>query len=414
MRPPPQRSTPLERSDPPSIFDGIVSLVDKSLLRQEETDGEPRFRMLETVREFGLEQLARSGTEEETRHRLAAWCLALAEAAQPDLIGGSMHPDWVIRLDAELSNLRAAITWLLERDEGRTALRLLAAAEDYWSQRRPNNMELRRWLTAALAASPEAPAADRTVAHYLLALMNSILGNKEDAAIHVERLSSAAQESREPAALGLAQYGVGMFWEFHGDSEQAAAALTEAIPLLQVAGNGVLAAWAQADLADILIWRGDLEAGVPMLDEALAHLRHLRSDWLITLVLNQRGHAALAEGDHRRAANCFTESITVARANQQTRAILGAVHGLAGVALALGQAEQAARLLGAVEAARETFGMGRISQKHHGERITAATHASLKAANFEAAWSVGRLLTFEEAVAEALAIADVVVTEASN
>src|SRR5829696_679873 len=209
---PPQRSTPLERSDPPSIFDGIVSLVDKSLLRQEETDGEPRFRMLETVREFGLEQLARSGTEEETRQRLAAWCLALAEAAQPDLIGGSMQPDWVIRLDNELPNLRAAVTWLLERDGGRAALRLLAAAEDYWSQRRPNNIELRRWLTAALAASPEAPAADRTVAHYLLALMNSILGNKEDAAIHVERLSSAAQESGEPAALGLAQYGVGMFW----------------------------------------------------------------------------------------------------------------------------------------------------------------------------------------------------------
>ena len=58
--------------------------------------------MLETVREFGLEQLARSGTEEETRHRLAAWCLALAEVAQPDLIGGSMHPEWVIRLDDEL------------------------------------------------------------------------------------------------------------------------------------------------------------------------------------------------------------------------------------------------------------------------------------------------------------------------
>jgi predicted ATPase len=80
------------------VFDGIASLVDKSLLRQEEVKGEPRFRMLETVREFGLEQLEESGTGEETRRRLAAWCLALAEAAQPDLIGGSMQPQWVIRL----------------------------------------------------------------------------------------------------------------------------------------------------------------------------------------------------------------------------------------------------------------------------------------------------------------------------
>jgi predicted ATPase/class 3 adenylate cyclase len=396
----------------PSVFDAIASLVDKSLLRQEETDGEPRFRMLETVREFGLEQLEGSGTGEETRRRLAAWCLALTEAAQPPLIGGTMQPHWVLRLDDELINLRAAITWLLEREEGQIALRLLAAAEDYWSQRRPNIIELCRWLTAALAEAPEAPATDRTVAHYLLALVNSILGNEDVAAMHVDRLSSAAQESGEPAALGLAQYGVGMFWEFHGNGERAAAALSEAIPLLQAAGNDVLAAWAQADLADILIWRGDLEAGIPMLDEALARLRQLRSGWLITLVLNQRGHAALAEGNHAHAAGCFTESITVARASQQTRAIRGAVHGLAGVALALGQPGQAARLLGAVEAARETLGTAQISQKHHGERITAATRAALTAADFAGAWSAGRLLTLEEAVDEALALAAGVVTEA--
>ena len=58
--------------------------------------------MLETVREFGLERLEASGKGEESRRRLAAWCLALAEAAQPDLIGGSMQPRWVVRLDDEL------------------------------------------------------------------------------------------------------------------------------------------------------------------------------------------------------------------------------------------------------------------------------------------------------------------------
>ncbi|MDF3041547.1 MAG: adenylate/guanylate cyclase protein, partial [Thermomicrobiales bacterium] len=396
------------------VFDGVASLVDKSLLRQKEVGGEPRFRMLETVREFALERLEESGQGEESRRRLAAWCLALAEAAQPDLIGGSMHPRWVVLLDNELPNIRAAVNWLLERGEGRTALRLLTAIEDYWSRRRPNTVELCRWLTAALAAAPEAPAADRTVAHYLLALVNSTLGNEEDAAMHAQRLLSAARESGEPAALGLAQYGVGMVWEFHGHSEQAAAALTEAIPLLQGAGNAVLAAWAQADLADILVWRGELAAGVPMLDEALARLRQIGSDWLILLVLNQRGHAALAEEDLPRAAGCFAESITEARSTQQTRTILGAVHGLAGVALALGQPERAARLLGAVGAAREALGMGRISQKHHGERITADTRAALEAAAFEEAWTAGRVLTVEEAVAEALAIADLVVTEAKG
>ena len=151
-----------------------------------------------------------------------------------------------------------------------------------------------------------------------------------------------------------------------------------------------------------------------MLDEALARLRQIGSDWLILLVLNQRGHAALAERDLSRAAGCFAESITEAGSTQQTRTILGAVHGLAGVALALGQPERAARLLGAVAAAREALGMGRISQKHHGERITADTRAALEAAAFEEAWSAGRVLTVEEAVAEAFAIADLVVTEAKS
>jgi predicted ATPase/class 3 adenylate cyclase len=408
------RLTPPERSDTPSILDGIASLVDKSLLRQKEVGGEPRFRMLEIVREFALERLEESDKGEESRRRLASWCLALAEAAQPELIGGSMQPRWVVLLDNELPNIRAAVNWLLERGEGRTALRLLTAIEDYWSRRRPNTVELCRWLTAALATAPDAPAADRTVAHYLLALLNSTLGNEEDAAMHAQLLLGTAQELGEPAALGLAQYGVGMVWEFRGDGERAAAALAEAVPLLQAAGNAVLAAWAQADLADILVWRGDLETGVPMLDEALARLRQIGSDWLILLVLNQRGHAALAQGDLPRAAGCFAESITEARSTQQTRTILGAVHGVAGVALALGQAERAARLLGAVGAARETLGMGRITQKHHGERITADTRAALEAAAFEEAWSAGRLLTLEEAVAEALAIADAVVTEAKS
>jgi hypothetical protein len=129
-------------------------------------------------------------------------------------------------------------------------------------------------------------------------------------------------------------------------------------------------------------------------------------------VLNQRGHAALAQRDLPRAAGCFTESITVARTIQQTRTILGAVAGLAEVALARGQTERAARLLGAVEAARETLGMGRIVQKHHGERITADTRAALEAADFERAWSGGRVLTVEEAVAEALGIVDEVATGA--
>jgi predicted ATPase len=92
------------------VFTGIATLVDESLLRQEEGSAEePRFRMLETVREYGLGQLETSGEGDTIRDRLALWGVALAEQVEPDQFGGEMAPTWVDRLEEELPNLRAAI-----------------------------------------------------------------------------------------------------------------------------------------------------------------------------------------------------------------------------------------------------------------------------------------------------------------
>ena len=118
------------------VFGIMAALVDESLLRQDEgLEGEPRFRMLETVREYGLEQLERNGEGEETRNRLAAWSLILSQQIAPDDYFGNMSSWSVARVGEELPNLRAAITWLLARGEATRALRLLVAAEDYWLQR---------------------------------------------------------------------------------------------------------------------------------------------------------------------------------------------------------------------------------------------------------------------------------------
>src|SRR5215218_7586944 len=100
------------------VFGNMTALVDESLLRQEEgLEDEPRFRMLETVREYGLEQLEASNEGEETRNRLAAWSLILSQQTAPDEYLGNMSPWSVKRVGEELPNLRAAITWLLARGE---------------------------------------------------------------------------------------------------------------------------------------------------------------------------------------------------------------------------------------------------------------------------------------------------------
>jgi len=122
------------------------------------------------------------------------------------------------------------------------------------------------------------------------------------------------------------------------------------------------------------------------------------------MTLGQRGHAALLLGDSTLAAQLFAESITAAQEIGVARIVMGAVAGLAGVALVRGQPERAVRLLGAVEAARETSGVGRISHAPYAERIAAEVRARLGESAFAAAWKQGQAVPFEHALAGALAL----------
>jgi hypothetical protein len=131
-------------------------------------------------------------------------------------------------------------------------------------------------------------------------------------------------------------------------------------------------------------------------------------------VITQRGYAALLQDDLLLAARLFSESIDRARSRHHTLVLLGALAGLAGVALARGQAGRAAQLLGAIEATRATVGIKRWDAWLHAERITADTRAALAPAAFEQAWAEGRALPLEEAISEALTVADEVATGAAS
>ena len=146
---------------PVDAFEGVSSLLDKSLLRQEEgPNGEPRFVMLETVHEFAREKLRQSAEAEEIKRVHAEYFLTLAEEAYPELRGPDQL-EWLERLEAEHDNMRAALSWALERKEAEVALRLGGALWWFWSVRGYHS-EGRRWLEAALAiegrGSPEVRA----------------------------------------------------------------------------------------------------------------------------------------------------------------------------------------------------------------------------------------------------------------
>jgi hypothetical protein len=288
--------------------------------------------------------------------------------------------------------------------------------EDFWTQRHLSDAELHRWLEAALAAASAAPVRDQLVAHYLLSVGNGVLGKDEAQLLHARHMLAAAELLGDPVGLGYAQLALAFAWDDRGDIDRAAAAYAAAIPLWRAATDDERwALFAQAELGDKRILQGDLETGVQLLEEALTRLRQLANPpWSIVNMINRRGYAALRQGDLALAAQVFTEAVTRARDLRHMDALLGAMAGMAGLALAHGQPELAARLLGAVEAGQELVGMRRIQNSLHIQRIAADARAALPAAAFDQAWWAGRAVPQEEAIAEALTIADEVANGAAG
>ena len=149
---------------PGAVVEGISSLVDESLLLPAASDdaanddlGEPRFSMLETVREFALEELARSGEEDAVRRAHAEYFRALAERAEPELRGAGQVA-WIARLETELPNLRAVLDWSLAGGDVETGLRLAGALYWFWFLRN-HVAEGRTWFERARAAGREPAAA---------------------------------------------------------------------------------------------------------------------------------------------------------------------------------------------------------------------------------------------------------------
>ncbi|MBA3517914.1 MAG: hypothetical protein H0T75_09790 [Rhizobiales bacterium] len=395
-----------------AVVDGFAALVATSLLRQaEDANGEPRYFMLETVREYALEQLEGSGEAEAIRAAHANWCVGLAEAAQPLGAGRQSDPrdlrdqaQWLSRFDTELGNLRAALDWLPRAGDHLAVLRLLGATDEYWTQR-PYHAEVRRWLEAALAASFDVPARVRANALSLAATLAAWLGDSEGAAAHAEKELEIGRALGDSFILGRAWYNLGDAWEHAGEVTRAAAAYAEAVPLLREAAMPAWVAAALGDLGDKLVLAGDVAEAVPLLNEALTLHRQVGYAWGISRGLGQIAIAALAQGDHERAAGLFAESITAAGEIGDARLVQGAVTGLAGVALARGEPERAGRLLGAVDAARAAAGTGQPAHALHREGIEAATRSVLGDLAFAEAYEAGRGLSFEVAVAEARAVA---------
>ncbi len=428
-------------------LDLLTQLVDKSLVQAEVGAGKERYRLLETVRQYGWERLVESGEATVARNRHLAWCVALAQRAEPEL-DGTRQLEWLERLDAEYDNLRAAIEWGLEVDPV-AGLRLAGSLWQFW-QLRGYLAEGRRWLEAVLASpgvvgQPERQRerawallgagmlardqGDSPAARGFGAESLALFGEVADPRGVVEALRNVGLcrlEDGEPAdqvrppleeslvraramgnhrSAGVALRYLGHVAAREGDDLGAHRLFGEALALFRQLGNVVetgdtlkvrgLFYLARGDLSDA---RRDLEEGL----EIHRRLGHKRGTGLVLLGL---GCLAQEEGDRATAGELLNEGARLLR-----EVAAPGIHQLLGYqgqrAIARGEFDRGIRLVAAAAAAQSENVVFSIilASGHTIEKASAiaAARAALGEQAFTAAWAEGQAMTLEQALELAL------------
>ncbi|MDQ4078548.1 MAG: tetratricopeptide repeat protein, partial [Chloroflexota bacterium] len=274
------------------ILDTLEALTNKSLLQQGEgVDGERCFIMLETIREYALEQLLASGEAETLRRRHATYFLRLVETAEPHFFGPDLA-SWLNRVEAEHDNIRAALAWSQAADDRvQLGLQLAGLLWRFWEVR-GHITEGRHWLDALLAKREVAPASVRW----------------------------------------LALHTAGNLARTQGDDSRARELFEECLALARELGMKRVIAHMLNNLGKIALDEGDYDQAVALYEEALTGYQELAWQWGVGLVLGNLGRVAHAQHEYDRARSLYQESLALFRAEGDQQRIADKLHDLGHVA----------------------------------------------------------------------------------
>jgi predicted ATPase/class 3 adenylate cyclase len=391
---------------PMDALESVSSLLDKSLLRQEEgPEGEPRFVMLETIHEYARERLQVSGEAEQTRRLHAEYFLALAEEAEPELSGADQLA-CLERLEAEHDNMRAALSWSLE-NEPETALRLAVALARFWEMR-ARFLEGSAWLEAALLQSDRADSATRAK---LLSEAGTFAFYRTDFDHAIELHGEALELYRQVGddnGVAFALLCLGAQHMEKGDHERAAPFLEEALALSRRIGDKRNIAGTLHNLGEVERQRGNYERAKALGMESIALLREIKDDYNLSMVVGWVGLLEVWSGDEPDLAEGFLkEALALERELGYWAYGAYCLEGFAGLAGAREQGARAARLWGAAEALRTNIGAPpSLDARPLYERSMAAARAQLGEAEWEEAFAEGMAMAPEEAAEYALGESD--------
>jgi predicted ATPase len=433
-----------DTSDVP-MLEQLASLVDKSMLQHKRREnGEPRFIMLEVLREYALEELAAAGETEAVQRRHWTYFLDLIEAIEP----GPKEPDlpaWMKQLEEEHDNLRAALTWTLEQNEVEAALRIAGAVWKLW-QIHGHVEEGMQWMEMILSRSQGQTSVARAKVLWGAGWLGMVTGNLSQSRKYFEEGAVISRKRNDSRYLGLSLHGIGAVARGQGDFASSRAAFDESLPLFQTLGNTEDIAWTFEHLGATAIEQGDFIQAISYLSQALELFRKLGQNWACAEALTFLGHAALQQhnyalaqnryeealtiyqeledkpnvatmnsyvgatlfgrGDYKQAVSLYKESLLLARDLKDYWGVTWGVERLAEVAEKLGQLDRAARLWGAADSLRNVSGMSWHPGFHsyYTEQRFHSLRVELGEARWGQLWAEGRSTTLNEIVDHALEI----------
>jgi predicted ATPase len=297
------------------LLNAIESLVDKSLLQQnEQADGDARFRMLETIREYAMERLAASGEMDATQKAHAAYCLVLAEEGAAQVYVENMQ-GWLNRFDLEQDNFRAALDWLAHSGKTAWGLRLSAALLFYWRKHADPAEGRERLRTFLSFHQTTGPAEKKVRAKALVAIAELALEqvDLDFAGATLEECAETYRELGDKAGVAAILNSLSVVRRYKGDFDGARSLLMETIKVWQETGDPASVAHAMSNLADLTRMQHDYATALTLHKESLGIFRSLGDRTGMAWALNHQGDLLREQGDMSGAHSLYQQALVIFR-----------------------------------------------------------------------------------------------------
>jgi len=339
------------------VLDGLGELTDHSMVRPGEPgDGQPRFTMLETIREFAVERLASSGEEDELRRRHAEHFRDLAEEAERHLIRDD-RVVWLARMEREHDNLRAALDWAERAEDAETGLRTAAAIWRFWLQR-GHLSEGRARLERLLSTPGGARGPVRARALGALGGITYWQNDYPPMRVAYEEAVDIAREFGDPKLLASALLDLSYIPYLEKDADGAEAILREGLAIAEEAGDRVLIAEFLNGIGFLQVLRGNPAGAIEPRRTAIEMLREERAAWTLGQYLAGQAMISRMVGDLDAARDQAREALQIYVQARDTLSISMALRSVAHIANDDGHHDRAARLVGASARIRDEVGGG--------------------------------------------------------